>query len=159
MKTSSETYTGRVAADFGTFEIIASNEHLRSVRFLGNKPGRTRSNPNTLIKDAIRQLQEYLAGRRRHFDLPLALEGTEFQKAIWSAVAAIPYGQTSSYGDIAAEAGRPKAMRAVGSAHTNNPVVIILPFHRIVRKSKTGTITYADYLQESLLTIEMKQPG
>jgi len=85
-----------------------------------------------LLKRAGKQLMEYLAGERKEFDLPLALEGTEFQQAVWKALLSIPYGQTRSYSQIAASIGNPKACRAVGMANNRNPVAIIVPCHRVI---------------------------
>ena len=79
-----------------------------------------------------RQLEEYLAGRRKNFDLPLALSGTDFQKRCWQALREIPYGETRSYGDIARAVGSPKAFRAVGMANHRNPIAIIVPCHRVI---------------------------
>jgi methylated-DNA-[protein]-cysteine S-methyltransferase len=80
----------------------------------------------------IAQLDEYFAGDRDSFDLPLEPEGTEFQRAVWNALAEIPYGETRSYGQIAASVGRPKAARAVGMANNRNPIAVIVPCHRVI---------------------------
>lgn len=85
-----------------------------------------------LIQEAGNQLEEYLTGRRRQFDLPLAPKGTEFQKAVWNALLEIPYGETRSYKQIAEQIGNPKAMRAVGLANNRNPIVIMIPCHRVI---------------------------
>jgi methylated-DNA-[protein]-cysteine S-methyltransferase len=82
--------------------------------------------------DFERQLAEYLEGKRRAFDLPLRLEGTDFQKEVWEAVSHVPYGQTASYGEIALLIGRPKASRAVGAANGANPIPIVIPCHRVI---------------------------
>ena len=81
---------------------------------------------------AICQLNEYFAGERHEFDLPLRLDGTEFQLLVLSELRRIPYGETTSYGDIAARIGRPKAVRAVGAANGRNPIPIIVPCHRVI---------------------------
>ena len=75
---------------------------------------------------------EYFAGTRRSFDLPFDLQGTEFQLEVWRALAEIPYGETRTYGEQAAALGRPRAVRAVGSANGRNPLSIVLPCHRVV---------------------------
>lgn len=85
-----------------------------------------------LTNRAANQLQEYLAGKRRAFDLPLAPAGTEFQKRVWAALVDIPYGETRSYSDIAAAIGNPRACRAVGGANNKNPLAIVVPCHRVV---------------------------
>lgn len=85
-----------------------------------------------LIKKAIKQLNEYFNGTRISFDLPLSLEGTDFQKLVWNTLKAIPYGETKSYKDIAEAIGNPKACRAVGMANNKNPISIIIPCHRVI---------------------------
>ena len=92
-----------------------------------------------LIKKAAAQLSEYFAGKRTKFDLPLAPAGTEFQRSVWQALQAIPFGETRSYGDIAARIGNPKACRAVGMANNRNPIVIIIPCHRVI--GRDGSLT------------------
>jgi methylated-DNA-[protein]-cysteine S-methyltransferase len=84
---------------------------------------------------AISQLNEYFAGERHDFDLPLRLSGTEFQLLVLEELQRIPYGETTSYGDIAERIGRPKAMRAVGAANGRNPIPIIVPCHRVIGRS------------------------
>ncbi|MGH9543450.1 MAG: methylated-DNA--[protein]-cysteine S-methyltransferase [Terriglobales bacterium] len=87
------------------------------------------------LADAIRQLGEYFARRRRAFDLPLAPEGTEFQRRVWECLRAIPYGETISYGELARRVGRPAAARAVGAANGANPIPIVIPCHRVIGAS------------------------
>ena len=82
-----------------------------------------------------RQLQEYFAGQRNVFDLPLDFAGTDFQKKVWQALLNIPYGQTRSYRDIAEQVGNIKAVRAVGAANGKNPISIIAPCHRVIGRS------------------------
>ena len=81
---------------------------------------------------ARQQLTEYFAGERREFDLPLKLNGTEFQMSVLRALQQIPYGETTSYAEVAARIGRPKAVRAVGAANGRNPIPIIVPCHRVI---------------------------
>ena len=84
------------------------------------------------FKAARQQLTEYFEGERREFDLPLKLNGTEFQMSVLQALQQIPYGETMSYSDIAERIGRPKAVRAVGAANGRNPIPIIVPCHRVI---------------------------
>ena len=84
------------------------------------------------FREVIFQLQEYFAGERREFDLALAPQGTSFQQQVWSALQEIPYGETWSYGQLAAHIGRPKASRAVGAANGLNPIPVIIPCHRVI---------------------------
>jgi len=85
-----------------------------------------------LIKKASVQIEEYLEGKRKQFNLPLVMRGTEFQTAVWKALQNIPFGETRSYKEIAAEIGKPKAVRAVGMANNRNPISIIVPCHRVI---------------------------
>jgi len=78
------------------------------------------------------QLDEYFAGKRRDFDLPLAPAGSSFQVSVWDALCTIPYGETRSYGEIAAQLDKPKAARAVGGANNRNPIAIVIPCHRVI---------------------------
>jgi methylated-DNA-[protein]-cysteine S-methyltransferase len=84
------------------------------------------------IEETARQLREYFAGRRREFELPLAPEGTKFQKSVWRELQGIPYGRTISYGELARRVGNPKASRAVGAANGANPIPIVIPCHRVI---------------------------
>ena len=83
-------------------------------------------------RDAIRQLIEYLEGKRSDFELPLDLRGTPFQRSVWNALCEIPYGVTRSYADVARAIGNPHAVRAVGAANGANPVALIVPCHRVI---------------------------
>jgi methylated-DNA-[protein]-cysteine S-methyltransferase len=82
--------------------------------------------------DAVDQLDAYFAGELTEFDLRLRLEGTEFQRTVWAGLCEIPYGETTSYGELAARIGRPRASRAVGLANGRNPVAIVVPCHRVI---------------------------
>ena len=92
-----------------------------------------------LLLEAKRQLAEYFAGKRKKFELPLSLQGTEFQMRDWNALLEIPYGETRSYGEIARRIGCPKGSRAVGMANRNNPIAIIVPCHRVI--GSDGSLT------------------
>jgi methylated-DNA-[protein]-cysteine S-methyltransferase len=85
-----------------------------------------------LLRETARQLQEYFAGSRRSFDLPLEFRGTDFQRRAWSALLTIPYGETRTYGQMAEQIGNPAAVRAVGAANGRNPISIIAPCHRVI---------------------------
>lgn len=112
-----------------------------------------------LLEMAFTQLSEYFSGSRTVFDLPLCPAGTEFQQKVWRALQEVPYGETRTYGEIAARVGSPKASRAVGMANHHNPIAIVIPCHRII--GKNGTLTgYAGGLsiKQTLLQLE-KTPG
>ncbi|PYT19182.1 MAG: cysteine methyltransferase [Acidobacteria bacterium] len=88
-----------------------------------------------VMRETMRQLQAYFGGELKSFDVPLEIVGTEFQKRVWSALRTIPYGQTRSYSQIAAQIGAPRAVRAVGAANGRNPIPIIVPCHRVIGAS------------------------
>lgn len=123
---------------------------------LPDRYGRGEETP--LLSEARRQLLAYLAGDLRAFDLPLAPGGTDFQREVWRALEAVPYGRTRTYGEIAAAVGRPKAVRAVGQANHVNPLPIFIPCHRVVGKG--GALTgYAGglALKGALLALEAEK--
>lgn len=108
-----------------------------------------------LIKETAKQLKEYFSGNRTSFDVPIEFEGTEFQRSVWNALCAIPYGETRSYGQIAKHINNPKAVRAVGGANNKNKIMILVPCHRVI--GADGSLTgYAGGLdiKEKLLKLE-----
>lgn len=113
-----------------------------------------------VLREAAAQLDAYFAGTRRRFDLPLAPRGTSFQRRVWDALAAIPFGATRTYADIAAAIGSPAAVRAVGAANGRNPISIVIPCHRVVGSG--GALTgFAGGLaaKRHLLAFESAQGG
>ena len=140
-----------VASDVGLSMILFENEDSADI-----DAALDHSDP--VLRATAAQLGEYFAGERREFDLPLDLEGTDFQKEAWLALADVPYGETTSYGDQARAIGRPGAFRAVGAANGKNPVPIVLPCHRIVGAdgSLTGFSGGLD-IKQQLLVHEQKQ--
>ena len=107
-----------------------------------------------VLKEAAGQLDEYFTGERRDFDVPMELDGTEFQREVWSELTRIPYGETISYGELARRVGRPSAPRAVGQANGRNPVPIIVPCHRVVASNGIGGYGGGLKLKRDLLAIE-----
>lgn len=103
--------------------------------------------------DTIKQLEQYFAGDRDTFELPLEPSGTEFQRAVWNALEQIPYGETRSYGEIAAQVGRPKAARAVGMANNRNPIAVIVPCHRVIG-SGGALVGYAGGLERKIWLLD-----
>jgi len=109
-----------------------------------------------LIKKAAQQFGEYFDGKRKSFNLPLILRGTDFQIKVWNALQKIPYGKTISYGELAAIIGNPKASRAVGMANNRNPIPIIVPCHRVI--GHDGSLTgYAGGLELKRLLLELEK--
>lgn len=139
---TAETVTfsrGTLQAPFGMLTVVASDRGVRYITF--EEDAHPKSYVGMDVRDdaqhpvvaaVLTQLREYLAGKRTSFDVLLDLQGTEFQVDAWTALAKIPYGGTVSYAQQAASIGRPKATRAIGSANGRNPVVIVLPCHRVV---------------------------
>ncbi len=108
-----------------------------------------------LLDDAASQLLAYFAGQRRSFELPLAPQGTPFQRAVWAALGAIPYGQTRTYGQLAAQLGDPGALRAVGRANGSNPIALLIPCHRVI--GADGALTgYAGGLDRKRALLELE---
>ena len=109
-----------------------------------------------LLKEAEKQLLEYLSGNRRKFDLKLEAKGTEFQKTVWNTLQEIPYGETRSYKQVAEMLGRPEASRAVGMANSKNPILVLTPCHRIV--GSDGKLTgYAGGLEIKKTLLELEK--
>lgn len=109
----------------------------------------------TLIRRAYEELLEYFNGKRKEFRVPLNPKGTDFQRKVWSALQTIPYGETRSYGQIAAQVGNPKACRAVGMANNRNPILIMIPCHRVIG-ADGSLVGYGGGLElkEQLLNLE-----
>jgi methylated-DNA-[protein]-cysteine S-methyltransferase len=106
---------------------------------LGHALARALPGTSSMLERAAAQLAEYFAGARLDFTLPLAPEGTPFQQRVWHALTQIPFGQTQSYGALAAAIGKPSASRAVGAANGQNPIAIVLPCHRVI--GANGSLT------------------
>ncbi|MGH9559544.1 MAG: methylated-DNA--[protein]-cysteine S-methyltransferase [Bryobacteraceae bacterium] len=143
--------------------LIAGDETaIRRIEFpQGKNPGRPEDgwveSARGPVGEAIRQLRQYFKGERTGFDLPLAPEGTEFQRSVWRRLQEIPYGETISYGELAKRVGNAKASRAVGAANGMNPIPIVIPCHRVI--GANGKLTgFGGGLptKEALLAIEKK---
>jgi len=119
-----------------TLHLVASDTGIRKVEFGGHHgPDCRPDRLHPLVAEALRQLGQYFAGRRREFDLPLEPRGTAFQLRVWRALQAIPYGETRSYAEIARAVGSPRGFRAVGAANGQNPIAIVVPCHRVIASS------------------------
>ena len=138
---------------FGFLAIGIEADAVVSLRLASDAPPVAQYHP--LAQAAVSQLQEYFSGTRTCFDLPLMLKGTPFQQLVWQELMHIPYGQTRTYGEIAAAIGKPGAARAVGMACNRNPVWVLIPCHRVV--GRNGALTgYAGglSLKHQLLELE-----
>jgi len=125
----------------GKLKLVASDKGLVAVLWENDSPRRVRvselvpSEQHPVLVEAERQLGEYFAGSRKTFSIALDIRGTPFQKNVWEALLAIPFGETRSYGQLAKQLGNPRATRAVGAANGRNPVSIIVPCHRVIGSS------------------------
>lgn len=122
--------TTRLSTPIGELTLTASDTALTGVRFPGT--GQPAGSTNAVLARACEQLEEYFAGTRTTFDLPLDASGSEFERRVWAALLTIPYGTTTSYGALARRLGDQRATRAVGAANGKNPIPIIVPCHRVV---------------------------
>jgi len=142
----------------GTMGIAQENDVITHVFFkgLGNFDG-FEVKETQLIKKTATEIKEYFAGKRKDFDIPLSLSGTDFQRSVWEALQTIPSGETRSYKDIAVQIGKPKACRAVGMANNKNPVAILVPCHRVIGQdgSMTGYAGGID-VKRYLLDVEKR---
>ncbi|WP_033294237.1 methylated-DNA--[protein]-cysteine S-methyltransferase [Amycolatopsis jejuensis] len=141
-----------VSRDGGLAGLYLANEQYRPAQpTFGHRDDRP-------FTEAKRQLDEYFTGTRTAFDLPLALRGTPFQVTVWRALLEIPYGETTTYRELAESIGRPTAFRAVGLANGKNPISIVVPCHRVL--GSDGTLTgYAAGLDCKRRLLDLEQSG
>ena len=109
------------------------------------------------IKEVYHQFTEYLIGERKSFDLPFKLTGTDFQNRVWKALCEIPYGETRSYKQIAEAIGNPKAVRAVGMANNRNPLLVLVPCHRVIGSNRQ-LVGYAAGLDKKQFLLHLENP-
>ncbi len=143
-----------IKTELGNFLLIESDGKLSG--FLPTEQDLTEEESLSYFAKNIRtQMNEYLSGERKRFDVKLDLDGTEFQKKVWLTVfEEVEYGETVTYSDIAEIAGHPRASRAVGSALKKIPIIIIIPCHRVVAKNHGGNYKYGMNMKTRLLDIE-----
>ncbi|WP_165023773.1 MULTISPECIES: methylated-DNA--[protein]-cysteine S-methyltransferase [unclassified Dysgonomonas] len=140
----------------GILEIEDDYGHITALRFVEKALDAAQPITETLA-EAIKQLDEYFAGKRLDFDLPLMQEGTDFQQKAWEYLCSIPYGETVSYKEQAQAIGSPKGFRAVGSANGKNNIAIIVPCHRVVNEGKgLGGYAYGLDAKRQLLALEQR---
>lgn len=140
----------------GPVVISEQDGAITELFFAKDTPDRENNQITPLLKEAEKQLLEYLSGDRRKFDLKLAAQGTEFQKTVWNTLQEIPYGETRSYKQVAEMLGRPEVSRAVGMANSKNPILILTPCHRIV--GSDGKLTgYAGGLEIKKTLLELEK--
>jgi methylated-DNA-[protein]-cysteine S-methyltransferase len=131
----------KMSSPIGELKLVASDNGLVAILWENDSPRRVRL--GEMVEDGLHpvlvetegQLKEYFAGKRKTFSVALDMRGTRFQKDVWEALLAIPFGETRSYGQLAKQLGNPRATRAVGAANGRNPVSIIVPCHRVIGSS------------------------
>ncbi|PIJ48854.1 hypothetical protein BL250_15340 [Erwinia sp. OLTSP20] len=156
-------YRKTVASPVGQLELLASDNGLSAILWENEDRLRIQRQPvvdrpeHPLLLQTARQLNEYFAGERQLFELPLDVSGTDFQKKVWAALLTIPYGETRSYAEIAGQVGRPAAVRAVGAANGKNPLSIVVPCHRVI--GSNGRLTgFAGGLTTKAYLLNLETP-
>lgn len=152
----------KLKSPVGVLKLIASERGLSAVLWENDRPSRVRveraveNKTHPLLLEVEKQLNEYFDGKRTSFSLKLDPVGTDFQKAVWTALQSIPFGETRSYGELARQIGRPAASRAVGAANGKNPISIIVPCHRVI--GSTGKLTgFAGGLENKSYLLELER--
>lgn len=125
-----------VSSPIGNLRITSEEDFLAKVEFVTERESLS---GNQILLETAEQLRQYFAGSRQTFDLPVKLNGTPFQEAVWAALLEIPFGSTCTYKDIADKIDNPKAVRAIGQANKANKLPIIIPCHRVIGKNRTLT--------------------
>ena len=126
-----QTFRTYCRSEIGPLEIVGNQKGILTITFVENEFEADRNLP-VCMEECLRQLDEYFKGKRKKFSVPLLLDGTDFQKAVWRQLQRIPFGQTASYGDVARAIGSPQAFRAVGNANNQNRIPLIIPCHRVI---------------------------
>ena len=146
----------QIYSPIGTLRLEEDKDGICGLYMLGNTPKEQFQWSTSLLWEAKTQLDEYFAGKRKEFDLPLAPKGTEFQIRTWAALRTIPYGETWSYKQLAQAAGSPKGYRAVGMANNRNPISIIVPCHRVIG-SDGSLVGFGGGLDAKRFLLEMEK--
>lgn len=147
-----------LASPVGPLRLVASEDGLTAVEFSRATPDR-KPPENTLLRLAVEQLNAYFDGRLRDFELPLAPQGSEFQRRVWQELRSIPYGTTASYADIAVRIGSPvSASRAIGLANGANPHAIVVPCHRVIG-SDGSLVGYGGGLPRKRFLLALESPA
>ena len=151
-----------ISSPVGALKLVAGDEGLVAVLWAQDDPRRVRLRAlleelgHPVLRQAEQELADYFAGRRTVFSVPLAFNGSDFQKRVWTLLLGIPFGETRSYGQLAAQLGDPKASRAVGAANGRNPISIIAPCHRVV--GANGQLTgFAGGLEAKAALLRLEQ--
>ena len=148
-------YYQYIDSPIGTLTIAEEEAQLRYLLF-GRQSLAGEESSTPLLEETKQQLREYFRRERREFSLPLSPQGTAFQELVWVGLQSIPYGETISYGQLAARIGHPKSCRAVGGANHRNPIAIIIPCHRVI--GADGSLTgYGGGLEKKIFLLKLEQ--
>jgi methylated-DNA-[protein]-cysteine S-methyltransferase len=145
----------RVDSPLGELQLVGDGRSLTRLEMSPRSVPAGASHDPEAFGDVEAQLDAYFAGELTEFDVPLAPAGSGFQLAVWAALTRIPYGETASYGEVAAEVGRPDAVRAVGSTNGRNPIAVIIPCHRVIGADGT-LVGYGGGLPRKRLLLELE---
>ncbi|MGB8955414.1 MAG: methylated-DNA--[protein]-cysteine S-methyltransferase [Tumebacillaceae bacterium] len=153
------TYRACYNSPIGRIEIQANEQGITSALFVEEEPTLP-ERENLHIREAVKQLDEYFSGDRRTFTVPLHLEGSPFQRGVWTQLQSIPYGRTVSYSDLAAAIGNSRAVRAVGTANGKNRIALLIPCHRVIGKNQElAGYAWGTWRKEWLLEHEKQKRG
>lgn len=146
-------------APFGKLMLLEKNGAIAALQTASHEEPSVPEEETPLLLEAKKQLEEYFQRQRKAFDLPLSPEGTAFQRRVWDALLTIPYGVTWSYLQLARAVGNPKACRAVGGANGKNPIMIIIPCHRVIAADGgLGGYSGGLHIKTALLELEQSSP-
>lgn len=156
-------YSKTFSSPVGELKLVASDAGLAAILWPNDNPRRVRlsnvvaAQHHPILLETERQLEEYFAGGRTTFSLPLDFLGTPFQRLVWAALLTIPCGETRSYSEIAQQIGNPRAVRAVGAANGKNPISIVAPCHRVI--GAAGSLTgFAGGLETKKWLLALEPP-
>jgi methylated-DNA-[protein]-cysteine S-methyltransferase len=154
--TTATTFTMPMDTPIGQLVLESDGDVLIGIWLpvTGRKVKATGHDAPPVLKETVTQLEEYFAGERTEFDIPMELDGTEFQRQVWAELSRIPYAETISYGELARRVGRPKGPRAVGQANGRNPIPIIVPCHRVLASNGIGGYGGGLPMKRALLAVE-----
>ncbi len=141
--------------EYGKFQVVCDAEEVIAINIVNENTEILKVKECELCSQVYKELLEYFKGKRKSFDFKISMRGTDFQKTVWKELIKIPYGETRSYKEVAEAIGKPKACRAVGMANNRNPLVIVVPCHRVIGSNGSLTGYYGGLdMKNKLLKLE-----